>query len=62
LKEECWMITLPVGGVLQPATAKVPIALVPQDIPATAVFKEKQLLLQVQPILLPAVILTQHLC
>jgi len=29
----------PIGGVLQPATAKVPIALVPQDIPATAVLK-----------------------
>jgi hypothetical protein len=30
----------PIGGVLQPATAKVPIALVPQDIPATAVLKK----------------------
>ncbi len=29
----------PIGGVLQPAAAKVPIALVPQDIPATAVLK-----------------------
>lgn len=29
----------PVGGVLQPASAKLPIALVPQDIPATAVLK-----------------------
>jgi hypothetical protein len=30
----------PVGGVLQPAATKVPIALVPQDIPATAVLKK----------------------
>ena len=29
----------PIGGVLQPAVAKLPIALVPQDIPATAVLK-----------------------
>lgn len=31
----------PVGGVLQPANRKVPIALVPQDIPATAVLKKQ---------------------
>lgn len=31
----------PVGGVLQPASRKVPIALVPQDIPATAVLKKQ---------------------
>lgn len=30
----------PIGGVLQPAAAKIPIALVPQDIPATAVLKK----------------------
>lgn len=30
----------PVGGVLQPADAKIPIALVPQDIPATALLKK----------------------
>ncbi len=29
----------PIGGVLQPGAAKLPIALVPQDIPATAVLK-----------------------
>jgi hypothetical protein len=29
----------PIGGVLQPATPRVPIALVPQDIPATGVLK-----------------------
>ncbi len=29
----------PIGGVLQPAAAKLPIALVPQDIPATATLK-----------------------
>jgi hypothetical protein len=29
----------PIGGVLQPAAARVPIALVPQDIPATATLK-----------------------
>ena len=29
----------PIGGVFQPATPRVPIALVPQDIPATAVLK-----------------------
>lgn len=31
----------PIGGVLQPANRKVPIALVPQDIPATAVLKKQ---------------------
>ncbi len=30
----------PIGGVLQPGANKVPIALVPQDIPATAVIKK----------------------
>lgn len=30
----------PVGGILQPAAAKIPIALVPQDIPATALLKK----------------------
>lgn len=34
----------PIGGVLQPATARVPIALVPQDIPATAVLKRSAVL------------------
>ena len=29
----------PIGGVLQPAGTKIPIALVPQDVPATAVLK-----------------------
>jgi hypothetical protein len=29
----------PIGGVLQPTVARVPIALVPQDVPATAVLK-----------------------
>jgi hypothetical protein len=29
----------PVGGVLQPAGTKIPIALVPQDVPATAVLR-----------------------
>jgi hypothetical protein len=29
----------PIGGILQPAAAKLPIALVPQDIPATALLK-----------------------
>ena len=29
----------PIGGVLNPATPRVPVALVPQDIPATAVLK-----------------------
>jgi len=29
----------PIGGVLQPSPAKIPIALVPQDVPATAVLK-----------------------
>jgi hypothetical protein len=29
----------PIGGVLQPAAEKVPIALVPQDIPATVILK-----------------------
>jgi len=29
----------PIGGVLQPSAAKIPIALVPQDVPATAVLK-----------------------
>lgn len=32
-------VNAPIGGVLQPASPKVPIALVPQDIPATAVLK-----------------------
>lgn len=31
----------PIGGVLQPGAAKLPIALVPQDIPATAVLKRQ---------------------
>ncbi|MBC7507159.1 MAG: hypothetical protein H7320_00180, partial [Ferruginibacter sp.] len=30
----------PIGGVLQPATLKLPIALVPQDIPATAILRK----------------------
>ena len=30
----------PIGGVLQPGANKIPIALVPQDIPATAVIKK----------------------
>ena len=30
----------PIGGVLQPGVSKIPIALVPQDIPATAVIKK----------------------
>ncbi len=30
----------PIGGVLQPADSKIPIALVPQDIPATALLKK----------------------
>ena len=30
----------PIGGVLQPGASKIPIALVPQDIPATAVLKK----------------------
>lgn len=30
----------PIGGVLQPGATKIPIALVPQDIPATAVLKK----------------------
>jgi hypothetical protein len=30
----------PIGGVLQPADAKIPIAFVPQDIPATALLKK----------------------
>lgn len=30
----------PIGGVLQPAARKIPIALVPQDIPATAVLRK----------------------
>ena len=30
----------PIGGILQPGTNRVPIALVPQDIPATAVIKK----------------------
>lgn len=34
----------PIGGVLQPATVKTPIALVPQDIPATAVLKRSTVL------------------
>ena len=34
----------PVGGVLQPGAAKPPIALVPQDIPATAVIKRNTVL------------------
>jgi hypothetical protein len=29
----------PIGGILQPGTAKLPVALVPQDIPATALLK-----------------------
>lgn len=29
----------PIGGVLQPSPVKIPIALVPQDVPATAVLK-----------------------
>ncbi|MBI3720593.1 MAG: hypothetical protein HY252_18600 [Sphingobacteriales bacterium] len=29
----------PIGGVLQPGVAKIPIALVPQDVPATALFR-----------------------
>jgi hypothetical protein len=32
--------TAPIGGILQPGAAKLPIALVPQDIPATAVLRK----------------------
>lgn len=37
----------PVGGVLQPGNAKLPIALVPQDIPATALLRKSTVNLNV---------------